>query len=81
MTVKPVRQTTSGTSTLYISHTPWSPNKTQTPPLYGKPKQLVDVTQANGGNIQSEFIDKQLAKESHLMMGIFKEKSLRTHHQ
>ena len=49
--------------------------------LLGQPKQLVDVTQADDGDIQSEFIDGQLAKGSHLMMGISKEKSLRTHHQ
>ena len=28
----------------------------------GQPKQLVDVTQADDGDIQSEFIDEQLAK-------------------
>ena len=44
-------------------------------------KQLVGVTQVNDGDIQSKFIDEQLAKGSHLMMGISKEKSLRTHHQ
>ena len=49
--------------------------------LFGQPKQLVDVTKADDGDIQSEFIDEQLAKGSHLMMGISKEKSLRTHHQ
>ena len=49
--------------------------------LLGQPKQQVDVTQADDGDIQSEFIDGQLSKGSHLMMGISKEKSLRTHHQ
>ena len=49
--------------------------------LLGQPKQQVDVTQANDGDIQSESIDEQLAKGSHLMMGISKEKSLRTYHQ
>ena len=49
--------------------------------LLGQPKQQVDVTQANDGNIQSESIEGQLSKGSHLMMGISKEKSLRTHHQ
>ena len=49
--------------------------------LLGQPKQQVDVTQADDGDIQSETIDGQLAKGSHLMMGISKEKSLRTHHQ
>ena len=49
--------------------------------LLGQPKQQVDVTQADDGDIQSEFIDRQLSKKSHLMMGISKEKSLRTHHQ
>ena len=44
-------------------------------------QQLMGVTQADDGDIQSKFIDKQLAKGSHLMMGISKEKSLRTHHQ
>ena len=44
-------------------------------------KQQVDVTQADDGDIQSESIDGQLSKGSHLMMGISKEKSLRTHHQ
>ena len=48
--------------------------------MLGQPKQQVDVTQANDGDIQSESIDGQLAKGSHLMMGISKEKSLRTHH-
>ena len=48
--------------------------------LLGQPKQQVDVTQANDGDIQSESIDEQLAKGSHLMMGISKEKCLRTHH-
>ena len=45
------------------------------------PKQQVDVTQGDDGDIQSESIDGQLAKGSHLMMGISKEKSLRIHHQ
>ena len=49
--------------------------------LLGQPKQQVDVTQADDGDIQSEFIDRQLPKGSHLMMGISKEKSLRTNHQ
>ena len=50
--------------------------------VLGQPKQQVDdVTQADDGDIQSEFIDGQLSKGSHLMMGISKEKSLRTHHQ
>ena len=49
--------------------------------LLGQPKQQVDVTHADDGDIQSEFIDRQLSKGSHLMMGISKEKSLRTHHQ
>ena len=49
--------------------------------LLGKPKQLMDATQADDGDIQSEFIDRQLPKGSHLMMGISKERSLRTHHQ
>ena len=49
--------------------------------VLGQPKQQVDVTQAGDGDIQSEFIDRQLSKGSHLMMGISKEKSLRTHHQ
>ena len=49
--------------------------------VLGQPKQLVDVTQADGGDIQSKFIAKQLAKGCRLMMGISKEKSLRTHHQ
>ena len=49
--------------------------------LLGQPKQLVDVTQADDGDIQGESIGEQLAKGSHPMMGIFKEKSLRTHHQ
>ena len=49
--------------------------------MLGQPKQQVDVTQANDGDIQSESIDGQLAKGSHLMMGISKEKSLRIHHQ
>ena len=40
--------------------------------LLGKPKQQVDVTQADDGDIQSESIDGQLSKGSHLMMGIFK---------
>ena len=51
------------------------------PSVLGQPKQQVDVTQADDGNIQSEFIDGQLSNGSHLMMGISKEKSLRTHHQ
>ena len=46
-----------------------------------QPKQQVDVTQADDGDIQSESIDGQLAKGSHLMMGLSKEKNLRTHHQ
>ena len=41
----------------------------------------MDVTQADDGDIQSESIDGQLAKGSHLMMEISKEKSLRNHHQ
>ena len=49
--------------------------------LLGQPKQLVDVTQADDGEIQSEFIDEQLAKGLHLIIGISKEKSLRTYHQ
>ena len=49
--------------------------------VLGQPKQQVDVTQADDGDIQSEFIDGQLSKGSHLMMGISKETSLRTHHQ
>ena len=49
--------------------------------LLGQSKQLVDVTQADGGDIQNEFIDEQLAKGSHLIMGISKDKSLRIHHQ
>ena len=49
--------------------------------LLGQPKQQVDVTQTDDGDIQGESIDRQLAKGSHLMIGIFKEKSLRTHHQ
>ena len=49
--------------------------------LLGQPKQQVDVTQADDGDIQSESIDGQLAKGSHLMMEISKEKSLRTHYQ
>ena len=44
--------------------------------MLGQPKQLVDVTQADDKDIQSEFIDEQLAKGSHLMMGVSKEKSL-----
>ena len=49
--------------------------------VLGQPKQLVDVTQADDGDIQSEYIDEQIAKGSHWMMGISKEKCLRTHHQ
>ena len=49
--------------------------------LLGQPKQQVDVTQANDGDIQSESIEGLLSKGSHLMMGISKEKSLRAHHQ
>ena len=49
--------------------------------VLGQPKQWVDVTQADDRDIQSESIDGQLAKGSHLMMGISKEKSLRVHHQ
>ena len=49
--------------------------------LLGKPKQQVDVTQADDGDIQSESIDGKLAKRSRLMMGISKEKSSRTHYQ
>ena len=49
--------------------------------MLGQPKQQVDVTQTDDGDIQSEFIDRQLAKGSHLMMGVSKEQSLRTHHQ
>ena len=30
--------------------------------MLGQPKQLVGVTQADDGDIQSEFIDEQLAK-------------------
>ena len=47
----------------------------------GQLKQLVDVTQADDGGIQSEFIDGQPAEGAHLMMGISKEKSLSTHYQ
>ena len=46
------------------------------PLLLGKPKQWVDVTQADDEDIQSESINGQLAKESHLMMGISKEKKV-----
>ena len=49
--------------------------------LLGQPKQQVDVTQADDGDIQSESLEGQLSKGSQLMMGISKEKSLRTHHQ
>ena len=49
--------------------------------LLGKLKQLVDVTQADDGDIQNKSIVEELAKCSHLMVGISKEKSLRTHHQ
>ena len=49
--------------------------------MLGKPKQPMDVTQADDGDIQSEPIGRHLAKGSHLMMGISKEKSLRNHHQ
>ena len=34
----------------------------------GKLNQLVDVTQAGDGDIQSKFTDKQIAKGSHLVM-------------
>ena len=44
--------------------------------MLGQPKQQVDVTQADDGDIQSESIEGQLSKGSHLMMGISKEKSL-----
>ena len=46
-----------------------------------QPKQLVDVTQADDGNIQSKSTVEQLTKGSHLIMGISKKKCLRTHHQ
>ena len=49
--------------------------------VLGQPKQQVDVTQADDGDIQSESIEGQLSKGFHMMMGIPKEKSLRTHHQ
>ena len=49
--------------------------------MLGQPKQQVDVTQADDGDIQSESIEGQLSKGSHLMMGISKEKSLRTNRQ
>ena len=49
--------------------------------VLGQPKQLVDVTQANDGDIQSKSVDEQVAKESYLMMGISKEKTVRTHQQ
>ena len=49
--------------------------------MLGQLKQPVDVTQADDGDIQAESIDGQLAKGAHLMMGIFKEKNLRTHYQ
>ena len=49
--------------------------------LLGQPKQLVDVTQADDGDIQSKSINNKLTKGSHLMMRISKEKTLRTHHQ
>ena len=54
---------------------------TESNSLLGQPKQLVDVTQADDEDIQSESIDGQLAKGSHLMIGISKEKSPKTHHQ
>ena len=49
--------------------------------MLGQPKQRVDVTQADDRDIQSESIDRQLSKGSQLMIGISREKSLRTHHQ
>ena len=49
--------------------------------VLGQPKQLVDVTHADDRDIQSKSIVEELAKGSHLMMGIFKEKSQRTYHQ
>ena len=51
------------------------------PFLLVKPKQLVDVTQADEADIQSKSIDEHLAKGTHLMIVISKEKNLRTHHQ
>ena len=43
-------------------------------PVLGQPKQQVDVTQADDGDIQSESIEGQLSKGPHLMMGYPKRK-------